>query len=156
MTEKITIYCDMDGVLANFNIEPNALERFKKERGFFKNLIPMYYNVIGLKRLHDMGYRIKILTTSPHRRADKDKLKWLKKHIPYIDKKDVIFGRPNIPKISYIENEQYSVLIDDWGRNISEWLAGGGLHAIKITPTPRLIEKEYTSILMFTNYLKGL
>lgn len=154
--KKITIYCDMDGVLANFNIEPNAVERFKTEKGFFANLEPMTENTKGLELLHNMGYNIKILTTSPHRKADKDKLKWLKKHIPYINKKDVIFGRPNIPKIDYVENEQYAVLIDDWGRNISGWLAGGGLHAIKITPTPRLIEKEYTSILMFTNYLKGL
>lgn len=154
--KRLTIYCDMDGVLADFNSQPRAVKRFIKERGFFKNLEPMTENTKGLEKLYNMGYNIKILTTSPHKRADKDKMKWLKKYVPYIPKKDIIFARPNVPKIDYIDNENYAVLIDDYQKNIREWVAGGGRLAIKITPEPRLIEREYTSITMFTNYLKGL
>ena len=35
---KRIYYCDMDGVLANFGAEPNAVERFAVEKGFFANL----------------------------------------------------------------------------------------------------------------------
>ena len=34
----LNIYCDMDGVIADFNNEPNAVERFATEKGFFKKL----------------------------------------------------------------------------------------------------------------------
>lgn len=154
--KKITIYCDMDGVLADFNAMPNAVKRFVKERGFFKKLEPMTENTKGLERLYYMGYNIKILTTSPHKRADKEKMAWLRENVPYIQKENVIFARPDTPKINYIENVDYAVLIDDYGKNIREWVAGGGRLAIKITPEPRLIEEEYTSISMLVNYMKGL
>ena len=32
MRKEINIYCDMDGVLADFNAEPNAVERFETQR----------------------------------------------------------------------------------------------------------------------------
>ena len=35
---KINVYLDMDGVIADFNNEPNALERFATEHGFFRDL----------------------------------------------------------------------------------------------------------------------
>lgn len=153
---KITIYCDMDGVLADFNAMPNAVKRFAVERGFFKKLEPIIQNTKGLEKIYKMGYNIKILTTSPNKRADKDKMKWLKKYIPYINKKKVIFARPDVPKINYIKNENDAILIDDYGKNIKEWIAGGGLLAIKITDTPKLIHTEYTSITMFSRFLEGL
>ena len=47
--KKLNVYVDMDGVLADFNNEPNALERFKTEKGFFKQLTPI--NKEGFKAL---------------------------------------------------------------------------------------------------------
>ena len=49
--KKLNIYCDMDGVLADFNAEINAVERFKKEKGFFKRLKPFERNVNALREL---------------------------------------------------------------------------------------------------------
>ena len=45
MRKKEYYYCDMDGVLADFNNEPQALERFEKEKGFFYNLKPIKENI---------------------------------------------------------------------------------------------------------------
>ena len=36
--EKTNVYLDMDGVIADFNNEPDALERFATEEGFFRDL----------------------------------------------------------------------------------------------------------------------
>ena len=51
--KRLTIYCDMDGVLADFNAENNAVERFKKEKGFFKKLQPIIENLEGLILLYE-------------------------------------------------------------------------------------------------------
>lgn len=154
----LTIYCDMDGVLADFFIEKNAVERFKSEKGFFYNLKPISENVNALKELYEKGYRIKVLTTSPHNRADREKRLWLKKHLSFIDKKDIIFGRPNKRKIDYLTlcKRTKAILIDDYGKNIQEWLYGGGLDAIKITPNPKVVEQDFLSIKNFSDYLEAL
>ena len=73
-TRKINIYCDMDGVIANFNAEPHALKRFAVEKGFFKTLKPMSKNLQALRVLNQLkGVNVYILSASPNRQADKDK-----------------------------------------------------------------------------------
>ena len=58
---KINVYCDMDGVIADFNNEPNALQRFDNEKGFFKNLKPM--NEWGFNQLlNNKNIRLFILS----------------------------------------------------------------------------------------------
>lgn len=152
--KKLVFYCDMDGVLADFNNEANALQRFKSEKGFFKNLQPIDVNIKGLKNLLFMGYDVKILSTSPHNRADREKRFWLQKHLPMIKKENMIFARPNEPKINYITSDKdISVLIDDYGKNVREWLAGGGLHSIKITDKMKHDERDYKNIQEVVKYL---
>ena len=72
------IYCDMDGVLADFNAEPRALERFAVEPNFFADLKPITTNVNAIKQLIADGYKVRILSASPNKAADKGKRKWLK------------------------------------------------------------------------------
>jgi 5'(3')-deoxyribonucleotidase len=81
------------------------------------------------------GYNVKILSTSPHDKADKDKMKWLIKHIPEMKMENVIFSRPKNKKIDYITKRQRknSILIDDYGKNTTEWVENGGRFAIKLT-----------------------
>ena len=89
--KKLNIYCDMDGVLADFNAEINAVERFKKEKGFFKRLKPFERNVRALRKLIlNKNVNVYILSASPNARADKDKIKWLKKYMPFIKKENII------------------------------------------------------------------
>ena len=85
------IYFDMDGVLADFNKEHRAVERFAKEEGFFTKLettklaqrLAKTINNIDTTNWH-------ILTASPHEQADKDKIDWLKKHLPELAHKVII------------------------------------------------------------------
>lgn len=126
-------FCDMDGVLADFNAEPNAVERFKVEKGFFKNLKPIYENVDAVLYLLEKGYDVTILTTSPHKNADREKMAWLRAQFP-ARKIKVIFARPEMSKISYVKEPKKSILFDDYGKNIREWALGGGGNAFKVEP----------------------
>ena len=83
------IYCDMDGVVADFNAEPNAVARFREEKNFFYNLKPIMVNVKAVEILAS-NYKVCILSASPNARADKDKIKWLKKYMPFIKKENII------------------------------------------------------------------
>ena len=71
--KNLVVYCDMDGVVADFNKRQDAVEVFRKEKGFFRNLDAIAENVAGLKYLAFHGAKIYILTATPHRRADRDK-----------------------------------------------------------------------------------
>ena len=132
---KKVFYCDMDGVIADFYKMENALERFKNEMSFFFRLPTIEENVKGLKEIIEKGEKVKIITTSPNIRADYDKMKWLEKYFPEIDKKDIIFCRPHEKKIDKVPKRlrKKAVLFDDYGKNIKEWVENGGLYSVKIT-----------------------
>lgn len=127
----VNIYCDMDGVIANFNAEENAVERFATEKGFFDGLLPM--NESGMNRLINADGKLInlfILSASPNKQADKDKLKWLKRFYPQIKRSKIILIRNGQNKADFLKTER-GVLLDDYGKNCKQWLQRGML-AIKV------------------------
>jgi 5'(3')-deoxyribonucleotidase len=132
--KKIIIYCDMDGVLADFDKVPNAVARYKDEPNFFYNLEPISENVNAIKKLIAKNYLVKILSKSPHEKADSDKRKWLEKYLPEIENKNIIFARPHETKISFVDEleKSFSLLLDDYEKNIQEWRNENGI-ALTIT-----------------------
>ena len=134
MKNKLVIYCDMDGVLADFDKVENAVAIYKTQPNFFYDLEPIAENVNAIKQLIKNGYKIKILSKSPHEKADSDKIKWLEKHLPEISKDNMIFARPEQRKIDFVAEleRQFSLLLDDYSKNIQEWREKNGM-AFKIT-----------------------
>lgn len=127
---KINVYCDMDGVLADFSAEENAVERFATEKGFFKKLHVM--NEWGFTQLlADENINVFILSASPNKQADKDKRAWLKYYYPKLKRSQIIFCRNGQNKADFMKTKK-GVLLDDYGKNCEQWRARGNT-AIKVT-----------------------
>lgn len=118
------IYVDMDGVLADFNGEPDGVNRFRTEQGFFRKLKPLKKNAKALRKLiADGNYNIFILSASPNAAADGDKIAWLKKHRIKLADGHIILCRNGEKKVDFMVTAD-GILFDDYGKNLREWVDG--------------------------------
>ena len=130
------IFLDLDGTLAKFNV-PNALERFDKEEGFFKNLGA--YKGIEVVNELARDNALFIISASPNEQADKDKMIWIKKFLPNINVNNITICRIGENKAQIIMNKynitinEQCYLLDDYTKNLNEWENFGGKGIKRIT-----------------------
>lgn len=130
------IFLDMDGTLARFNVK-NALDRFAVEKGFFANLLAYK----GIEKINEMveNGNIYIISASPNEQADNDKMTWLNKYLPNLNKDNIIFCRLGENKAEIIENklnikiDKTCYLLDDYTHNLKQWETVGGTGIKRIT-----------------------
>lgn len=132
-----TIYCDMDGVIADFDGQKNAVQRYAVEKGFFKKLKPIKHNLDAIKKIVELGFNVKILTASPNEQADKDKIAWLEKNFENVE---CIICRVGQTKANFVDDIKNSLLLDDYIVNIDEWRKKGGI-ALQVGKDIKSIEE---------------
>jgi 5'(3')-deoxyribonucleotidase len=128
------VYVDMDGVLADFDGQPNALGRFMKEPNFFLHLEPLPFVKILNKQLaedEEARENTYILSASPNHMGDQAKMDWLKIHLPNIKQENIILVRGGIGNKAAVEKGRYAkggnLLIDDYTGNLKHWESKGGV-----------------------------
>lgn len=132
--KKQNVYVDMDGVLADFFGETEAVERFREEKGFFLKLKPFRKNVAAVRKaIADGNINLFVLSASPNERCDQDKIKWLNRYIPELETENAIIMRIGEDKSKYMKTPD-GILFDDYGKNIREWVCNnaGVNRAVKI------------------------
>lgn len=130
------IFLDLDGTIAKFNVR-NALERFDKEKGFFANL-GAYKGVESINELALQG-NVYIISASPNAVADTDKMTWISRYLPNVPSENITLCRLGENKAKIIENKYNIVidnnclLLDDYTKNLTEWVACGGVGIKRLT-----------------------
>jgi 5'(3')-deoxyribonucleotidase len=151
--QKYELFFDMDGVLypldkvvidqynidfnENYNWKDNTKFNWQDTKGpveYFENLltkpgtflkgVPTEETVFYLNKLHEEGYKIRILTFPLwNNNCPADKIAYLKLHFPWINvDKDVIMTGDK--GICALPNR---ILIDDNPENIVSWTEAGGI-----------------------------
>ena len=127
MDKKIRIYIDMDGCIAKWNTEASIEDTF--EPGYFASLEPDEGLINAVKMLAD-EYDVAILSAVyQDNHSQSDKVTWLKKNgLGYLETIFVPYGES---KQKFINHDFTSILIDDYSKNLEEWVLSKNCFGIK-------------------------
>lgn len=125
--EKIKIYIDMDGCIAKWNMDASIEDTF--EPGYFAALEPDERLIDAVKMLSE-EYDVSILSAVyQDNHSMNDKITWLDNNgLGHLQRIFVPYGQP---KQEYIDQEFTSILIDDYSKNLEEWILAKKCYGIK-------------------------
>ncbi|PHU36637.1 5' nucleotidase, NT5C type [Pseudobutyrivibrio ruminis] len=125
--EKIKIYIDMDGCIAKWNMDASIEDTF--EPGYFAALEPDERLIDAVKMLSE-EYDVSILSAVyQDNHSMDDKITWLDNNgLGHLQRIFVPYGQP---KQKYIDQDFTSILIDDYSKNLEEWILAKNCYGIK-------------------------
>jgi 5'(3')-deoxyribonucleotidase len=137
---NMTIFLDMDGVIADYDLGYTRIGGEKTDKGSSKakrlKPYPHFYRDLPptndcMKLWHFLApYKPVILSAQsnfvPH--SKEDKIHWLKEHLGLTDTSRIIIC--NYPTDKQKHCEPGAILIDDNTKNCSEWVNAGGVAII--------------------------
>ena len=135
------IYCDLDEVLVDFlraadaAVGGNFAKADRETRWSIINQVKGFWENIGwkpnAKRLYDFIIRYDAHVLSAFTGRDPTsklgKMKWLKKNTKFKRGNIHLVKRAQKKSYAKTKEEKPNVLIDDYGKNIKEWVAAGGI-----------------------------
>ena len=104
MKNRLTIFIDMDGVLADFDSSKKAHPKYNA-KGFrpdleldFSTFTPMPGAIDAVAALIDMGHDVFIATTPPWNHPDAwgQKRNWVEEHLPELKRKIILTHRKDL------------------------------------------------------------
>ena len=148
MDSNLTIYFDMDGVLAKYDrngyiaTDEQPVAPFLQPGGhYFLNLEPDEKAIEALRLLNEK-LTVKVLTAIPKKGSlflehAKDKIKWLNKYCPFIntdeqfiatatDKGAIAKSITDYDSLGLSNFSINHILIDDYNNNLDNWVYKGG------------------------------
>lgn len=144
MNKNIKLYIDMDGCIAKWNSEASIEETF--EPGYFASLEPEE-NLITAVKLLSEEYDVSILSAVyQDNHSIGDKLSWLKNNgLGYLE---IIFVPYGESKQKYIDHEYTSILIDDYSKNLEEWVMSKNCFGIKFLNGINATKGQWTGFMV--------
>ena len=146
IAEATEIYVDMDGVLADFFGEwaklmkvdhfskidkehkiGDALQAIRDTDEFWLNLpmLPQAKQLLSVIKQIKGEYNICSSPLADDPNSEPHKREWIKKNLAFFPPKEVIITT-NKPEYATQQDGTPNILIDDFGKNVSEWEAAGG------------------------------
>lgn len=138
--EKLTIYIDMDGVLANFkkaadqlakNLPEEISEKVNMDEVLnFSHFEPMPNAIESVKKIIDMGHDVFIASTPPWNNpaAWGQKRDWIEEHLPELKRKvflthrkDMLIGDILIDDTTYRGQKDFNGTFMHFGQNGMDW-----------------------------------
>jgi len=137
VVERLKLYCDLDGVLADFDKayltisggiphkgDDEFWARIKAAEDFWLNLemMPDGPKLWDYVKSHHYVVILSSPGTHDTERAVRQKRQWIKKHLG-----EHVNFVPKEAKFKHHYADDRCILIDDWARNIERWTKAGGI-----------------------------
>jgi 5'-nucleotidase len=138
--EKLTIYIDMDGVLANFekaadqlskNLPENISEKVNMDEVLnFSHFEPMPNAIESVKKIIEMGHDVFIASTPPWNNPSAwgQKRDWIEEHLPELKRKvflthrkDMLIGDVLIDDTTYRGQKDFNGTFIHFGQHGMDW-----------------------------------
>jgi len=147
IAQATEIYVDMDGVLADFFGEwaklmqvdhftkidkehdiNDALQAIRDKDKFWLDLplLPQAKQLLGLIKQVKGEYNICSSPLADDPKSEPHKRKWIEQNLSFFPPKNVYITH-NKPQFAKKEDGTPNILIDDFGKNVNEWEAAGGI-----------------------------